>query len=64
MHTHFKQKDLDKYKMNTYINLEAIINKMNIPVTPLSAHYYLEILKPINSTEGASFPYQYSVDNF
>lgn len=50
--------------MNTYINLEAIINKMNIPVTPLSAHYYLEILKPINSTEGASFPYQYSVDNF
>ena len=52
--------------MSTYINPQQFLVKLNpnIPQSYLSSNFYLELLKPMNSEEGETYPYKYSVDNF
>jgi hypothetical protein len=40
IHDHFKKEDLERYKMNTYINLEDILPKLKIARNSINEQYY------------------------
>lgn len=47
LHTKLSESDLQKFNMNTWIDLEKYLPLMNIKANSLNTEFYFEILKPM-----------------